>query len=405
MEKKITPVLLGADLNCYSVARAFHQKYGVVSTAFGRYAIGATNHSKIIDFRIVEDIDKDDVMVKVLSDFADAHPDDMLILLGCTDDYAGLIIRNKDKLSGRYFAPYISPDMAKILADKADFYKMCDKYGILYPKTVVLDSSFTKEQLDPASLGFEYPIIVKPSDSAAYWKSPFDGMKKVYSAKDPEEAYSIISRIYGAGYRERMIIQDMIPGDDSFMNVLTCYSDRNGKVKLVCHGHVLLEEHTPKGLGNHAAILTEYHPEISEKFTAMLEDLGYVGFSNFDIKYDQRDGSYRAFEINLRQGRSNFYLTASGHNVAEYLVKDAEGEEIEYTECKNEHLWHYIPRGVIRKYVKNKELVARVNRAIKEGRATSSYWYAPDLKANPKRLAYVIAHLYNQFKKYKKYCK
>ena len=33
---KITPVLLGGDLNCYNVARAFHEKYGVCSYAFGR---------------------------------------------------------------------------------------------------------------------------------------------------------------------------------------------------------------------------------------------------------------------------------------------------------------------------------------------------------------------------------
>ncbi len=405
MEKKITPVLLGADLNCYSVARAFHEKYGVISTAFGRYAIGATDHSKIIDFRIVKDIDTDDVMVRVLNEFAEGHGDELLILLGCTDDYATLIIRNRHRLSDRYFAPYISPELADLLVDKADFYSMCDKYGILYPKTSVLDGTFKREQFDPEVLGFEYPIIVKPSSSIDYWKHPFDGMKKVYFAADPDEAYAIVSEIYSSGYGKRMILQDTIPGDDSYMNVLTCYSDRNGKVKLVCHGHVLLEEHTPKGLGNHAAILTEHHPELSEKFTAMLEDLGYVGFSNFDIKYDTRDGSYRAFEINLRQGRSNYYLTASGNNVAEYLVRDALGEEIEYTECKKEHLWHYIPRGVIKKYVKNKELLERAKTAIKEGRATSSYWYAPDLKTNPRRLAFVVAHLLNQFKKYKKYCK
>ena len=28
-EKQIIPVLLGADLNCYSVARAFHEAFGV----------------------------------------------------------------------------------------------------------------------------------------------------------------------------------------------------------------------------------------------------------------------------------------------------------------------------------------------------------------------------------------
>lgn len=40
----------------------------------------------------------------------------------------------------------------------------------------------------------------------------------------------------------------MIPGNDEYMRVLTSYSDRNGKVKMMCLGHVLLEEHTPHGL-------------------------------------------------------------------------------------------------------------------------------------------------------------
>ena len=56
MPNAILPVLLGADLNCYSVARAFHEAYGVKSHAFGRYVLGATQHSKIIDFTVVEEL-------------------------------------------------------------------------------------------------------------------------------------------------------------------------------------------------------------------------------------------------------------------------------------------------------------------------------------------------------------
>lgn len=42
MTPEICPVLLGADLNCYNIARAFHMAYGVKSHAFGRYAVSAT---------------------------------------------------------------------------------------------------------------------------------------------------------------------------------------------------------------------------------------------------------------------------------------------------------------------------------------------------------------------------
>lgn len=105
------------------------------------------------------------------------------------------------------------------------------------------------------------------------------------------------------------------------MRVLTCFSGKDKKVKMMCLGHVLLEEHTPHGSGNHAVIITEHQEELMTKVKNLLETIGYVGFSNFDIKYDVRDNRYKFFEINTRQGRSNYYVTGSGFNVAVILSK------------------------------------------------------------------------------------
>ena len=339
----IIPVFLGADLNCYNFARAFHEAYGVESYAYGRYPMAPTKYSKIIHFTTVPDMDNEDTMLRILHEFAAQHKGKRLYLFGCTDDYAAMIIRRKAELT-EYIAPGPAADLYGSIQKKAEFYEVCEKFGIPYPDSKILTAPVDAAELTEDKLGFAYPIIVKPSSSVDYWKHPFDTMKKVYTAATPAEAAEIVKTIYASGYPDRMVLQKMVPGGDDHMRVLTAFSDENGKVRAMCLGHTMVEEHTPHGIGNHAVILTEPCGEIAEKIRAFLEDIGYVGFSNFDIKYDQRDGKYKVFEINCRQGRSNYYVTGAGYNLAKYLVEDViEHKPCALTMTQNRHLWWVIP--------------------------------------------------------------
>ena len=401
-EHKILPVLLGADLNCYSVARAFHEAYGVISYAFGRYSLGTTKYSKIVRFQAVENADTAEVLIPTLEKFAKEHPDTLLILIGCTDAYADLIIQNKEALSRYYFCSCPKADLAKQLISKEAFYGMCDQYGMDYPKTVIIKNANEINKLD--SLPFGYPVILKPSSSIRYWQNPFDGMKKVYKADSADDAKHIAQTIFSSGYDDSLIIQDFIPGDDSHMYVLTAYSNQNAEVKMMCLGHVLLEEHTPKGIGNHVAILTEYHEALMKTVKNFLETVGYTGVANFDIKFDSRDGKFKIFEINLRQGRSNFYVTHSGANIAKLLVCDARGELNGKTAyMKIPAFWHTVPKKIIYSYIKDENVLKTVKELVKNRKTTSSLFYRPDLKCNQLRLAYVSVHNHRYFKKYKRY--
>lgn len=405
MSQTIVPVLLGADLNCYNIARAFHMKYGVKSYAFARYAISATKYSRIVHFTCVPDIDTDSVMLDTLHRFADAHIGDRMVLFGCTDDYVAMIIRNREELSD-FVIPYPPKEMLTTVSKKAEFYEMCDKFGIPHPDTVVLTDKTTADALSPEKLGFSYPIIVKPSSSVDYWKHSFNGMKKVYTADSPERAAEIVNEIYSSGYPEKIILQEFIAGGDSLMRVFTCFSDEHGKVRAMCLGHTMLEEHTPKGLGNHAAIVTEPVSSlpIADKIKDMLEALGYTGFSNFDIKL--REGTkddFRVFEINLRQGRSNFYLTSAGLNVA-YLANEVyESDGNDCNKVENVVFWHHIPKSTAYKYTEDKALVEKAKKLAREGREYSSVWYTPDMRFNPLRTLCVLEQLRRQKGKFKKY--
>ena len=397
MEHTFQPLLFGGDINVYSVARAFHEAYGVKSVCFGKFASGPAYGSDIIDYRVCAKNEDPETFRKNVADVAAEFADKTVLVMGCGDSYVKLAAENKEFFPANCIAPYIAGDTIGKLNNKEYFYELCDQFGIDHPGTFV----YRKEMGHDFELPFQAPYICKPSNGVAYWEHPFEGNEKVFTCPDRKNLEEVLDKVYAAGYPDTMIIQDFVPGDDSNMRVLTCYSDRNAQVKLMCLGHVLLEEHTPHGIGNHAVILTEVNEEICRKVKAFLEEMNYVGFSNFDIKYDTRDGKYKFFEINCRQGRSNYYVTGAGYNIAKLLVEDrVEGKDLPFVLADNPSLWRVVPRKVAYDFIVSEyhdEMKAR----IREGREVTPLFYDKD-KAFGRTLR-MKKNLLGHFKKFKQY--
>ena len=397
MEHNFQPLLFGGDINVYSVARAFHEAYGVKSVCFGKFASGPAYGSDIIDYRVCAKNEDPETFRQNVADVAAEFSDKTVLVMGCGDSYVKLAAENKEFFPANCIAPYIAGDTIGKLNNKEYFYELCDQFGIDHPGTFV----YRKEMGHDFELPFQAPYICKPSNGVAYWEHPFEGNEKVFTCPDRKNLEEVLDKVYAAGYPDTMIIQDFVPGDDSNMRVLTCDSDRNAKVKLMCLGHVLLEEHTPHGIGNHAVILTEVNEEICRKVKAFLEEMNYVGFSNFDIKYDTRDGKYKFFEINCRQGRSNYYVTGAGYNIAKLLVEDrVEGKDLPFVLADNPSLWRVVPRKVAYDFIVSEyhdEMKAR----IREGREVTPLFYDKD-KAFGRTLR-MKKNLLGHFKKFKQY--
>ena len=113
---------------------------------------------------------------------------------------------------------------------------------------------------------------------------------------------------------------------------------------------------------------------------------------------------YRVFEINLRQGRSNFYVTAAGLNIA-YLATEvypSNGDDCVMND--REVFWHHIPRAVAYSYTDDPVLVEKAKSLDRAGAEYSSLWYPPDMCRSPLRLVCVLEQLRRQKKKYRTYC-
>ncbi len=398
VEREFVPVMLGGDINTYSVARAFYEEYQVRSYVFGKYLTGPSYQSRFITYEADVRIDREDYFVERINRFAAGHNDRKILLIGCGDSYVALAGRKRSVLADNIIVPYVDFRLMNELQHKELFYGLCEKHGLGYPQTII----HKKEMGTDFECEFEYPVIVKPSNSIMYWEYPFEGQEKVFKARERAEMESILNRIYTAGYHDAVIIQDMIPGNDEHMRVLTAYSDRNGKVRMMCLGHVLLEEHTPHGSGNHAVIIPEYNAELMERAKAMLEAVQYIGFSNFDIKYDMRDGTYRFFEINTRQGRSNYYVTNAGFNVAKYFVEDHIRErEIRYDDRFQDRLFLTVPKFVARKYVKSPDNLRNLNRLFKSGAYVNPVFMKGD--NNPMRTLRMLKNHFRQYSNFSRY--
>ena len=190
------PVLLGSDVNVYGMARSFHEAYGISSVAIGKARLNATSNSRIVSVEVAEpNLEDDAVFCKTLIDFAGRYPKDQtLLLVPCGDNYIKLLVRNQEALRPYYRFECISEELLMRLSIKESFYEVCTEHGFAFPKTAACSC----ENYKSVELPFDFPVIIKPSNSVAYWNCHFPHKKKVFVAQNREEFDAILNAIYGS---------------------------------------------------------------------------------------------------------------------------------------------------------------------------------------------------------------
>ncbi|MCF0231005.1 MAG: carboxylate--amine ligase [Enterococcus sp.] len=386
-QTNIKPLLLGSDYNAYGMARSFHELLGRPVKIFASTLLAPCRYSKIVEPEICEGFDKDPIWFEHMKKIKQRYKDhkEPVLLISCSDVYSELIVKHLEELSDVFIClPNIKQDMFAKLVNKTSFYEICEKYDLPYPKTAFI-SKKDAQDLSSIRQDFEYPVILKPADSVSWLKVDFPGRKKAFKIRSRKEFEYVIEQSYKNGYEDTLILQDFIPGDDSSMRVLNAYCSKEAKVKFMSLGHPILEDPSPACIGNYTAILPDYSEEICIKIRGFLEKINYVGFANFDMKYDIRDGQYKLFEFNPRQGRSSFFVSAGGENLAKWLIDDYALDCLKdkdlYIANKDENkheLWLSIATSTFKKYAAKNEATDKALALIKEGKYISTFKYEPD---------------------------
>lgn len=392
-KQEFIPVIIGIDVGAYSIARTFYEHYKVKSIIIGKYTYWMTNYSKITKTYAISSTKEDD-LVKCLRNLGQEYSNQKLILFGCSEDYVDIIIKNKNKLSKYYIIPMIDEQTLNKVVQKEGFYEICEKVKINYPKTIVVSKS-TYQNIE---VPFTFPVVGKVSNKASYQRVNFEGKMKVFIIKSTNELTAILQKLYTSGYDDDFIIQEYIEGPDANMRVLTCFCDQQSNVLFSSVGKVLLEEKGPDVTGNYSAIINTEDEKIVKAAERFLKETKYVGYANFDIKYDDKTQEFYFFEVNVRLGRSNYYMASGNTNYLAPLVDTFiyNKPQKSYTQ-KGCELYRIIPFYLIKKYVKDKELL----KEVKKLKRNNPLDYKKDISL--KRKLYIYMAFINHIRKFRKY--
>lgn len=406
MDNDIKVLIIGTDINAYYMSRCYHELTGQKADLIGKANMAFTSVSKITNIQIEPNLWDNDTFVKVLLDYAEKNKNKKILLIGTNDNYVKLISENKKILEKYYIFNYPDIEIVNNLLIKENFYTKYNNMGLDMPLTYFYKCN-QNDNIEKVKEYFkEYPIIIKPSNGVEYHHLK-EVLDKVYKVYNEEKLEKVIKRIEKAGYNNTLIIQEFIPGDDSALFDSLFYVGKDKKAKLATFAQIGLQEHTPTGIGNCTVLVNGfdehgYKEELVYKLKEFIEKIGYQGFAEFDIKYDERDNKYKVLEINPRQSRSGYYMAACGYNLVETLINDLiKNKKMEFKIIKEKYVLSFVPKKIINKYIENKNLKKEINNLIKNKKIINPLKYKKDMNFN--RLKYMFLRDRNYMKKYRKY--
>lgn len=358
----LAPVFLGSDLGVYSMARQFHEEFACTSTTIAKQPRGFINDSAIARSVILG---------------AQAAPSDLLaaadqaaedanrrgarpVLMVNSDSQVEFVNAHREHLDARFTV--LVPPHASVhaVSDKSLLAPLARKVGLKTPREAVIGPD---DDVRAATSSLQAPFILKPATSTAWETLSFPGKLKVYVCDSADEVRSHCESAWAAGYTGTMLVQELIPGDDTAGYVTTQYIDSAGRVTVQATARMLLAIHTPNLLGNMALGLVEWYPEIAEPIGELLTGIGYRGFATADIKVHARTGEPYLLDINPRIGRSNYFLPIGGIHPMRAAMADADGLESSLQRTQGSGVFRIVPTALLSRYVADRELVRHARAA------------------------------------------
>ncbi len=391
MPADILPVIFGDEVEAYGFARLFHETYGITAHVVAPYPRGPINNSRILTRELVgRGVLSSSKLIPVMNRIATEHPGKRLIGLINSDRGIEVMTHHAGEVDPAWFLPIATPEAVDLANSKEEMARVYEELGLAAPPRATL--SLAQPDTWEAALAMDtFPVVIKPSHQRDLVTYRTAGLHKVETADSAPQLRARLEELAAAGAKSELIIQQLIPGDDTCQWVVNGYVDRSGAVTAAGSGQVLLGLHHPMYLGNAGFIMLNREGRFVEDAIRVVQRVGLRGFFSMDVKVDPRTGTAYWLDLNPRAGRGHYYLKVGGVNLATALVDDLEGTRGHSQRVTEDGIFRILPASLLsHRYLRDPALYAEVKRITRARKPVDPLNYAAD--RNLKRTLYRLIH-------------
>ena len=235
------------------------------------------------------------------------------VLFATHDEALAAIGPRESEVGAGFIRPWSRWDRMRDALAKDAQQAAAARIGFPVPRTMTPED---EGDLEVVARELRFPVVLKPADATGFRR---EFRRQVLEASDAGELATQWRRC--AVYRPS--VSEVIPGDDDALWTLGSYRDATGRPLASFTGRKLRQ--WPPRFGTARAAEARWDPGLAERCHALLDELGFHGISQVEVKRDARDGRDYLIEVNPRSWLWIGLATACGVNIPAACYADAVG--------------------------------------------------------------------------------
>lgn len=313
--QEFVPVIMPAVFtNGLGQVRALGKK-GIKSLAVSPDPKELTLYSRFtVAYKIADPREKEELFITELLEIGKKLGGRGILFLAGTENYLPFLWNHKEEVRKNFVLPF-SMETIFYLEDKENQIKAAKEAGLHVSPTLFLKSGEPFESIELDDI--EFPIFVRAKQRVKEFYAKFG--TQGFRAASPLELKKIVDLCQDFP----LIIQDYIPGPDSYRYFLGSYISESHKPLGVFTYRII---RPVRQYGSCALCISCEAPEVLLDGLKLLDYVKYHGPSDIAFKFDSRDGEFKFIEINNRFWKAHSLAVACGVNLPYLQYLDAIGQ-------------------------------------------------------------------------------